>query len=403
MRKDAKNKRKMILSILICAIIFSSVLVASAAEVAYYWTSSAGVIDSSGYTANWGICGAHPTSYRITNLSNTSFGCNSDYMRTNATGDLILEIFPKAYNSATPIQGKNATFYLGAERGSVGNATFRFDLGYASGGTFTSLGFVTWNVTKSTNGKYIIDMSSISGTVPASSYLALKVSVTTPSPTDMHGIYLGTNGGLTGSNSGRFYINEGALSNRAPTANDQSVITNQDTPVSINLTGSDPDGDPLAYIVVTNPAHGALSGTAPNLTYTPVSGYNGSDNFTFKVNDSKLDSNIANVSITVNATAHVNRAPTANDQSVITSQDSPVSINLTGSDPDGDPLAYIVVTNPAHGALSGTAPNLTYTPVSGYNGSDNFTFKVNDSKLDSNIANVSITVSGSGGGPDCVG
>jgi hypothetical protein len=41
---------------------------------------------------------------------------------------------------------------------------------------------------------------------------------------------------------------------------------------------------------VTSPAHGTLSGTAPNVTYTPAANYNGSDSFTFKVNDGALDS-----------------------------------------------------------------------------------------------------------------
>ena len=68
------------------------------------------------------------------------------------------------------------------------------------------------------------------------------------------------------------------------------------------------DGDPLTFSVVTSPTHGALSGTAPNLTYTPAADYNGPDSFTFKANDGTVDSNIATISITVDA---VNDAPTA--------------------------------------------------------------------------------------------
>ena len=50
------------------------------------------------------------------------------------------------------------------------------------------------------------------------------------------------------------------------------------------------------------------------------------------------------------------------------------------------------VTNPANGTLSGTAPNLTYTPAANFNGSDSFTFKVNDGSLTSVVATVLITV-----------
>jgi hypothetical protein len=76
------------------------------------------------------------------------------------------------------------------------------------------------------------------------------------------------------------------------------------TPVPIMLTGSDPDGDPLTYAIVTPPSHGTLSGTAPNLTYTPTAGYTGPDSFAFTVNDGHATSAAAQVSITVtNATA----------------------------------------------------------------------------------------------------
>jgi hypothetical protein len=177
--------------------------------------------------------------------------------------------------------------------------------------------------------------------------------------------------------------------NHPPVATNVSATTPQDTPANLTLTASDADGDSLAYAVVTNPSHGTLSGTAPNLTYTPNAGYTGPDSFTFKANDGQADSNTAAASITVTA---VNRPPVANPQSVSTAQDTPVNVTLAGSDPDGDAITYVVVGSPAHGTLSGTAPNLTYTPNSGYSGPDSFTFKTNDGKLDSPVATVSITV-----------
>ena len=88
--------------------------------------------------------------------------------------------------------------------------------------------------------------------------------------------------------------------NVAPVAQDQSVSTAENTPKAITLSASDGNGDALAFSVVTGPAHGVLSGTAPNLTYTPNAGYSGADSFTFKANDGQLDSNIGTVSITVN-------------------------------------------------------------------------------------------------------
>src|SRR5207244_5743775 len=100
-------------------------------------------------------------------------------------------------------------------------------------------------------------------------------------------------------------------------------------------------------------------------------------------------SNTATVSITV---IPVNDAPVAAVQSVTTTEDTPKAITLSAADVDGDPLTYAIVTGPAHGTLSGTVPNLTYTPAPNYNGPDGFTFKANDGTIDSNVAAVSISV-----------
>lgn len=56
------------------------------------------------------------------------------------------------------------------------------------------------------------------------------------------------------------------------------------------------------FSVVNGPTGGVLSGTAPNLTYMPSSGFVGTDSFTFKANDGSLDSNIATVGISVSST-----------------------------------------------------------------------------------------------------
>ncbi len=84
-----------------------------------------------------------------------------------------------------------------------------------------------------------------------------------------------------------------------PVADDQSVETDQISPVDITLTASDADEDSLTYSVVTQPQHGTLSGEAPNLTYTPNPNFKGKDSFTFKANDGCLDSNTAKVTIKV--------------------------------------------------------------------------------------------------------
>ena len=177
--------------------------------------------------------------------------------------------------------------------------------------------------------------------------------------------------------------------NHVPMADLQSVTTAEDTPTVINLTGSDPDGDTVVYSVVTVPSHGSLSGTAPNLTYSPNKNFSGPDSFTFKVNDGTADSALTTVAVTV---APVNDPPVANNIDVSVMEDMPIPVTLVGIDPDGDSLAYSIVTKPSNGILSGTEPNMSYTPNTNFNGLDSFTFRVSDGTLNSIPGTVSLLV-----------
>ncbi len=96
--------------------------------------------------------------------------------------------------------------------------------------------------------------------------------------------------------------------NDFPLAEDLSVETDEDTQVPITLVAEDLFPGSLSWTIVSNPANGSLSGTAPSLTYTPKVNWNGTDSFTYKVNDGTLDSKIATVTIKVKA---VNDAPVA--------------------------------------------------------------------------------------------
>jgi hypothetical protein len=129
-------------------------------------------------------------------------------------------------------------------------------------------------------------------------------------------------------------------SNAAPVASAQSVGTVAGTAVAITLTGSDADGDALSYSTVSGPAHGTLSGTGRDRSYMPAAGYTGPDNFTFTVNDGKVDSAAATVSITVNpaiATATTLSSPTANP----TTYGVNVVLNATVSSSGGSPTGSV--------------------------------------------------------------
>ncbi len=172
-----------------------------------------------------------------------------------------------------------------------------------------------------------------------------------------------------------------------PVADTQTVSTAEDQSVSITLTGSEPRGSNFTYAVFSAPTNGTLSGTAPNLVYTPNTNFFGEDSFTFQTVNDTAKSLKATVFITVSP---VNDAPTADKLFIAASPDTPRSITLSGTDPDGDRLTYRVVTEPTNGVLSGTAPDLVYTP--GGLGMDGFTFEVSDGSRTSRTAAVSIEV-----------
>ena len=177
--------------------------------------------------------------------------------------------------------------------------------------------------------------------------------------------------------------------NDAPVATARSLTVDEDSSAAVTLAGTDVEGDRLTFTVASPPAHGTLTGIAPNLTYRPAAHYNGPDSFTFTVSDSQAASAPATVSISVTAR---NDAPVASALSVTTDEDTPLSVTLPGTDLDADTLTFTVLANPGHGTLTGTAPNLTYTPAANYHGPDSFTFTVSDGQATSAPATVSVTV-----------
>jgi hypothetical protein len=185
--------------------------------------------------------------------------------------------------------------------------------------------------------------------------------------------------------------------NTPPVANPQSATLSEDGAAAVTLTGSDAEGDPLTFRIVSSPSHGSLSGTLPNITYTPAANYNGADSFTFVANDGRSDSATAAVSLTITS---VNDAPTANDDAISVAIGTPVDVNVLGndSDVDGDPLSLSVVSDPPHGAATINGTQITYVPDSGFVGTDTFTYTVTDG-ANTDTAQVSVNVRPAGSDP----
>jgi VCBS repeat-containing protein len=166
--------------------------------------------------------------------------------------------------------------------------------------------------------------------------------------------------------------------NNAPVAQAQSVSLDENTSANGNLTATDAENDTLTYSKVGNPVHGTVSVNANGgFTYTPTQNYSGSDSFTFKANDGKVDSTPATVSVTVRP---VNHAPVARAESFATYEDVAISATLSATDPDaGDALTFSKVSDPTHGTAA-VDPNgdFRYTPQAHFFGLDYFTFKACD-------------------------
>ena len=189
------------------------------------------------------------------------------------------------------------------------------------------------------------------------------------------------------------------LSNTPPVAMEDSYSVDEDEILSVPTSeiygvlknDKDDDGDTLTAVLDENVSHGTLElNPDGSFTYEPDDDFHSTDTFTYKAHDGQVYSEKATVTITVNS---VNDPPVADDQSIATDEDTAISIILKATDVEKDSLTYsVVLPGPVNGTLSGTAPNLIYTPVLNYFGVDCLTFKANDGEDFSNVATVSITI-----------
>lgn len=93
-----------------------------------------------------------------------------------------------------------------------------------------------------------------------------------------------------------------------------------------------------------------------------------------------------------NASPPADYPPSANDQSLIIYGSAATVITLSGEDFESGSLSFTLTGNPSKGTLSGSAPNLSYTPNGGASGTDSFSFIVNDGSSDSIEATVILSL-----------
>ncbi|MHC0044715.1 cadherin-like domain-containing protein, partial [Vibrio campbellii] len=181
--------------------------------------------------------------------------------------------------------------------------------------------------------------------------------------------------------------------NDAPVANDDSAVTDEDTPVTIDVLANDTDvdGDTLSIVNASVPAdQGAVEIVDGKLVFTPAENFNGEATISYTVSDGALEDS-AEVSVTVNP---INDAPVANDDSAVTDEDTPVTINVlpNDTDVDGDTLSIVNASVPAdQGAVEIVDGKLVFTPADNFNGEATISYTVSDGELEDD-AQVSVTV-----------
>jgi hypothetical protein len=171
-----------------------------------------------------------------------------------------------------------------------------------------------------------------------------------------------------------------ALSWAAPVAHSTELTTEEDVDGGVTLKAESPENLALtfeAYFVKdlkgkvsVDPATGAVS-------YVPPRDFNGTTNFLYRVCDEKRAcSQPAGVRIRVTP---VNDKPVAKPVTVMTNQNTPVTVNLKGTDVDGGRLTY-KVKEPQTGKVSESdlSGRAVYMPAPDFLGMDKFFYATSD-------------------------
>ncbi|WP_274017909.1 tandem-95 repeat protein [Vibrio parahaemolyticus] len=172
------------------------------------------------------------------------------------------------------------------------------------------------------------------------------------------------------------------------------VTVVEDTSTVIKVLGNDTfEGDGKVVSLDTNngPANGTVSVNPDgSVTYTPNDNYQGTDSFTYIVTSGGVSES---TTVSVDVTP-VNDAPVAKDDTAITDEDTPVTIDVlpNDNDIDGDKLSIQSATVPeAQGKVEIVDGKLVFTPAENFNGHAEIIYTVTDGQL-TDEAKVTVTV-----------
>ena len=190
----------------------------------------------------------------------------------------------------------------------------------------------------------------------------------------------------------------GDFSDQHPVASKQTITTDEDTPISVTLAGTDLESCELTFLIEEDPSNGDLTSIFDNIcspgepnadsasvTYIPNPNFNGTDSFKYSVIDGNGD-DIGKFTVTINV---VNDAPIADNDAKETAEDTPLVFSASDlltndeegpSNESGELLTVTGVTSPTSqgGTVVLLNGQITYSPADDFNGEDQFTYTVTD-------------------------
>ena len=162
----------------------------------------------------------------------------------------------------------------------------------------------------------------------------------------------------------------------------------------VSTNDIDIDGETLTYNPIVNPANGTLTLNADGtFTYTPNTGFSGTDFFQYEV----CDPGFCDTAIVVITVIDLNTLPTVTEDTFTVNEDDILNgdVSSNDNDADGDILVYSpdgIIDTPHGTVILNSDGTFTYTPDPDYNGPDSFEYTACDDNGNCGTVTVTITV-----------
>lgn len=175
------------------------------------------------------------------------------------------------------------------------------------------------------------------------------------------------------------------LAQQVASAQNAPVAANDTFTVSINQTATlpvtnndyDVDGEALTLQLITLPSNGSANVSGLNVSYTPNSGFSGTDMFSYSICDPTSRCDTASVWIIVDGS---NLPPVANDDYYTITANAQAILSVANNDFDTEAaaLSISILSGPTHGVANINGTNIIYNPTTNFSGNDTIVYNACD-------------------------